>query len=781
MIALTGAVGFGAPKTKVEKIDLTKGEAIPAGASHDWTLGATGARGWMYSSKLETSEARQIAVTKVAAGSPSAGVLEVGDVILGVGGKAFSFDPRTEFGKALTQAESGAGGGQLELMIWRAGKTGKAVVQLPVLGDYSATAPFDCPKSKKIFEQGCEALAKAMAAPGYRPNPITKSLNALALLASGEARYLPLIRKEAQWAADFEAESFQTWYYGYTIMLLSEYVIATGDQSVLPGLKRLALESANGQSIVGSWGHKFAGSDQRLLGYGMMNAPGVPLTTALAMARMAGVQDPVLDVAIERSAKLVRFYIGKGAIPYGDHHPWIQTHEDNGKCGMAAVMFQVLNETYGAEFFSRMSVASHGSERDQGHTGNFLNLLWAMPGVALSGPNASGAWMKEFGAWYFDLARQWDGTFNHQGPPAAKPDSYRNWDATGAYLLAYAMPLKKIILTGKLMSPVPQLEAPAAQQLVNDGRGWSNGNRDGAYDQLSEEELMSLLGNWSPVVRERAAMGLGRRKGDVVPTLIKMLDAPTLEQRYGACQALIFQKGKAAPAVPALQKLLKHEDLWLRIKATEALSTIGQPAMVVVPDLLEMLARGPNASDPRGMEQRFLSFALFGTLLKNSLDGVDRDLLRKAVVAGLQNQDGRARSAVGGAYRFLSYEDIKPLLPAIHRAIVEPAPSGIMFASGVRLSGIEVLAKHRIREGMALCLQVMEIDKWGKRDRIGRCLKTLAQYGGSAKPVLPELRQLQTDLEAHSEARALKDLIDQLKGLIIKIETGADSVELRDL
>ena len=26
--------------------DLTKGDAIPAGAKHDWNLGATGARGW---------------------------------------------------------------------------------------------------------------------------------------------------------------------------------------------------------------------------------------------------------------------------------------------------------------------------------------------------------------------------------------------------------------------------------------------------------------------------------------------------------------------------------------------------------------------------------------------------------------------------------------------------------------------------------------------------------------------------------------------------------------
>ena len=122
------------------------------------------------------------------------------------------------------------------------------------------------------------------------------------------------------------------------------------------------------------------------------------------LAREAGVKDPELARAIELSARLLRFYIGKGAIPYGDHHPWIETHEDNGKCGMTAVLFNLLGEAKGAEFFSRMSVASHGPERDTGHTGNFFNILWAMPGVAQSGPHATGAWMQEFGAWYFDLA-----------------------------------------------------------------------------------------------------------------------------------------------------------------------------------------------------------------------------------------------------------------------------------------------------------------------------------------------------------------------------------------
>ena len=254
--------------------DFTQGDQLPAGATHDWNLGATGARGWMFSDKLVTSDARQIYLTKVEQHSPADGILAVGDVILGVGGKPFSYDPRTELGKALTMAESGAGGGNLSLLRWRAGQTESVVVKVPVLGTYSSTAPYDCPKSQRILEQGCKALALRVAESSYPQDPITRCLNALALLAGGNPEYLPLVKKEAQWAAEYSTDSFQTWYYGYVIMFLAEYKMATGDDSVMPGLRRLALEAANGQSIVGSWGHRFAGPDGRLGGYGMMNAPG---------------------------------------------------------------------------------------------------------------------------------------------------------------------------------------------------------------------------------------------------------------------------------------------------------------------------------------------------------------------------------------------------------------------------------------------------------------------------------------------------------------------------
>jgi hypothetical protein len=482
----------------------------------------------------------------------------------------------------------------------------------------------------------------------------------------------------------------------------------------------------------------------------MMNSPGLPLTISLVLARQAGVEDPALDRAIELSVRLMRFYIGKGAIPYGDHHPWIETHEDNGKCGMASVLFGLIDQSNGADFFSRMSVAAHGPERDTGHTGNFFNILWAMPGISLSGPNAAGAWMKEYGSWYFDLARRWDGSFLHQGPPENDADSYAGWDATGCYLLAYAMPLKKLYLTGKKQIDVRKLDADTAESLIEDGRGWNNKDRNSFYDAQSEDQLLERLGSWSPVVRERAAMAFGRRKSAPISALVQLLDSPNLDARYGACQALTKIRGRGASAVEALDKLLSHEDLWLRVKAAEALAAIGKPAMQSVPRMLELLAQVDTDNDPRGMQQRYLSFALFDRdgMLGRSLEGVDRVSLYKAVRAGLQNQDGRARGSIGSVYRHLSLEEIRPLLPAIHQAIIEPAPSGEMFADEVRVEGLRLLAEHHIEEGMsALVFYTREQNPWASQIRTPELMKILLRYGKHAQVVIPELSKIENYFE----------------------------------
>ncbi|MGA1017506.1 MAG: DUF6288 domain-containing protein [Phycisphaerales bacterium] len=773
----------GAPPDDSSNPDFTRGETVPEGATHDWNLGPTGLRGWMHSNRLETTEARQIMVTSVAPGSPAEGVVAVGDVLLGVDGRRFAFDPRVEFGRAIGRAE--AADGRLSLIRWRDGRTDEAVVAIETLGPYSPTAPFECAKSRAVLEQGCEAIAAAMRENPDDGNPIERCYAALALLACGDPEHLPLVKAQVDWAStysDLDRRQLHSWWYGPVNLLLAEYVLATGDRSVLPALERVTMEIVRGQSEVGSWGHRFVQKNGRLAGYGMMNAPGLPLTISLVLAREAGVESPELDEAIAKSAGLVRFYVGKGSVPYGDHHPWIETHDDNGKNGAAAVLFNLLGDAEAVEYFSRMSVASHGNERDNGHTGNYFNMLWAMPGVALSGPVASGAWMNEFG-WYYDLARRWDGGFTHQGPPQTKPDSYRGWDATGLFMLAYAQPGRRLAITGRTPSVAPQMNRREAEVVVRDGRDWGSRTRLESWSSRSERTLLRNLTSWSPVVRERAAMVLAEREEIPIDRLRRMLTRGDLEARLGACQAAAQLKGRAAPLLGALEPLLGADDLWLRIKAAEAIAAVGAPAMPLLPRLLEMLAAGPDASDPRGMQQRYLCFALFDRrdgMVGRSLEGVDRDALRNAVVAGLRNEDGRARGAIGSVYRRLSFEELEPLMPSILQAMREPSPSGIMFADEIRLAGLDLFAEHGIVDGVPLCIDLIDPDRWGMGNRIERCLNALRTYGGAASGEVPRLRELHEDLVARKwDPKRLESL--DIPGRIREIENDDEPRTLRSV
>ena len=723
--------------------------------SHDWTLGPTGARGWIYTAGGHSHDARQILITAVAKSSPADGVLQKDDVILGVEGKPFADDARVQFANAIAFAESEKGLGRLRLLRWRGGKTDTAELKLQVLGTYSATAPYDCPKSKRIFELGCKSLAARMSdEKNYTNglNPIPRSLNALALLASGNKEWLPLVKREAQWAADFKDNGYVTWTYGYVMTFLGEYVIATGDQSVMPGLRRLALESARGQSAVGTWGHKFAMPNGNLSGYGCMNQPGLSLTIGMFLGHEAGLRQPELDRAIVKAAGFVRWYVDKGAVPYGDHQPF-PAHEDNGKCSSAAVLFDLLGDREAAEFFGKMSTAAY-SERERGHTGNFFNVLWALPGVARCGPLATGAYFREQ-AWYYDLARGWDASWLYQGSPvgAEEHNVYKGWDCSGGYLLAYALPLKSLRLTGKKPFSVPPLNAAQVAEVIAAGRDFDFSNAEKNYEKRTTEQLLAGLSSWSPFVRKRSAEALGKRDGSFVPTLLKLLANPGRDARCGAVEALGAFGPRADAAAPQLRALLKDHDPWLQSLAAEALPQLGMEARKAsVSDLLSMVLH-TNPADPRRMSQRAASVALFSpypghrepkSILADSLDGTDRKLLYPAVKSLLQNDDSVVRSSVGKTLKHLTDEDLVALLPDITNAIEHLAPSDEMFGDGIRLAGLDLLSRLHIREGMALCVAILDPERWGERNRMKGCLESLQRYGTHAKPLLPKLQEIRT-------------------------------------
>ena len=786
-----------AQRTKPPIPDLTAG-GTPSKA-HDWNLGPTGARGWLWSWRLETTDSRQILVTKVDAHSPADGVLAVGDVILGAGGKLFADDARKSFGRAIAQAETHQARGALKLIIWRKGARKNVQIKLSVMGSYSDTAPYNCAKSAKILDAGCRYIA----AKGLRGG-IPAQINALALLASGKREYLPMVREFARKCGPrglklrlHGGEGMVAWSWGYTNLFLTEYYLATGDEYVLPAIREFSTNIARGQSGVGTWGHGMAwpqineGREGGMLGgYGALNQAGLVCQTSMVLAAKCGVKDTVVRKAIERGNKFFGFYIGKGAIPYGDHRPGWQVHDDNGKNSIATVMFDLQNHTAGATFFSRMVTASYG-ERERGHTGNYFSYLWGPLAASRAGKEAAAAFLKEQ-RWFYDLGRRADGSFPYQGGAgsAGSEHKYGNWDCTGSHILSCALPLKKLYITGKNTNAKTKLTGRDLAGVIDAGKGFSSWDTGvNRYRAMGVDELFARLRSWSSAVRHRAAMALAEKKqADIAGRLIAMLGDRDLTARYGACTTLGALKARGARAVPALRALLNHGDLWLRIKASYALSDIGPAARVAVPDMLKLAVR-EYPDDPRQFTQRYLCFNLFYPggalrmtgLISRDVSGVDRRLLYPAVEKLLTNDDGRARGCIGSLYKTLSFEEIKPLLPAIHKAIVEQSPSGVMFASGIRLRGLELLAKHRIKEGIPLCVQIMDIEKWGKRVRIQGCLNILKTYGSAAKTILPELRDLEKKLTSHREARGLEKQIATLRGIIAEAESGKPAPKLRSL
>ncbi len=746
---------------------------------HDWPLGPTGIRGWIYGAKCQTTDARQILVTAVEKDSPADGKLMAGDVILGISGTKFSDDARIQFALAIAKAEEEKSGGDLRLTRWRAGKTDTVNLKIKVMGTYSATAPYDCPKSKRIFELGCEAIAKR----GLKGESIPNSMNALALLASDKPEYRPMLAAYAKEVADHRFEGYVNWEYGYANMFLAEYVMATGDQTVLEGLKRITSEIVNGQSAVGTWGHYPALLNGNVSGYGCMNQPGLSLAISMVLAHEAGVKDPMLDRAITKAVGFLRCYVNKGVIPYGDHQPWAGHHEDGGKCSSAAVLFDLLGDREAAEFFARMAAAAY-TEREQGHTGDYFNVMWALPGVIRCGPITSGAYMKEQ-SWYYDLARDWKGSVIYPGSPqgAEEYGKYTGWDCTGSYLLAFAAPKKSLLLTGKKPFSFPALNRSQTDEVIAAGRNFTPATEKTCYDGLKTNQLLAGLSSWSPAVRNRSVQSLVKLEGDFVPELVKMLASKNRYSCYGALDALGKLGAKADAAAPQLRAALSDPDPWIQSLACSAIPTLSSKvAEECVNDLLKMAASN-NPADPRHIAHRYAAVALFDCLpgtswprpiLYGSLDGVDRSLLIPAISSLLQNEDGMTRSAVSSVFKRLTPADLAVLLPHIIPAVEQLAPSSEMFAEGVRMAGLDQMSSLHIHEGMDLCVKTLE-RRWGHDNQ--RSLTYLKRYGSAAKEVIPQLKE---KIAGFNEANQ-KDEAKTVETAIAEIEASTEAPELISL
>lgn len=749
--------------------DLTQGQTKNLDlAQGTYNLGATGLRGWIYhepANNLDmrqgrtTLAGRQILVTHVGVDSPAHGKIEVNDVILGVDGKFFPDDARKRMALAIQEAEKTANGGILNLIRWRAGRTDQVSLKLRIMGTYSDTAPYNCAKSRRIFEEACRQLEKEPL-----QDDLWGAINGLALLATGKAEYLPRLRTFARklgpktLTLDLKP-GMVVWQWGYRSLFLCEYYLRTGDSEVLHAIREYTIHLAKGQSMYGTFGHGLAEltPDGALHGsippYGPVNAAGLVGNLAIVMGRKCGVEDPEIDPAIERASRFFGYFVDKGAIPYGEHIPW-PYHGSNGKTAQTAVMFAVQGDRVEeARFFAKMSCASYNN-REYGHTGQGFSYLWTALGANVGGPGALAAFFKE-ASWHFDLVRRCDGSFTYDGGEQHGPgktdddtyygkSSYYGLSPNATYVLTYALPLKTLCITGRDANQAHWLSWQEVADAIAAGRFDQDRTVRGVH------ELVASFADWSPIVRGWAAEELASRPQarSMVPALIEMAQGPDVHVAQGACETLGYLR--AAESLPVMLGLLEHEDRWLRYKAAEALNRMRDAAKPLLTEMLETVTDTAEPmqpivwEDPIQFSHGQLAEAIFGGVLRQSIEGVDKETLYPAIRAIAQNPDGRARGYLKRTFEsLLALEDVEALASELLTAINVPAPADTMFRDDIRMGAFKALTKYHFKEAIdAGVLYARTQGGHGSESRTGLIMRELIGYGSAARHAIPGLKTL---------------------------------------
>jgi len=752
--------------------DYTAGDVPPADGPHDWTLGPTGARAsFAVVRKRATQDARQAYITAVAEGSPAEGVLRAGDVVLGVGDRPFESDARVVLARAIQEAES-EHDGRLVLLRWRDGRTDAVTIQLEALPAFSPTAPYDCEKSDRLLAAGAQALAEK----GLNQVNLPTHINALALLATGDEAYLPLVADYAHRAAArvlVPNNGLCSWEYAYSTLLLAEYYLATGDDAVLETLHRQAVEIAQGQSVMGNWGHRFVRPELgRLGGYGAINSVSVPLATALVLARECGVDEAIIDEAIDRSAAFFRRYVGLGAIPYGDHEPNRQYgHDDNGKNSNAAVFFDLLGDEEATAYYRRTAVAAFNDDREQGHTGNFFNILWSLPGVACGGPLATGGYLAEFG-WYYDLARDWQHGYPYQGNPEAKRETYARWDCPGVYLLHLAVACRALRITGKGPVTLDPMTAEEVEAALDAGRN--------DYPEMPDAALVEALSSWSPVVRFEAAKelrGRGYQATDEVARLIRSADHPDRLAAMGRVEATDTpgQTPQADAVFDAAARLVHSDSPEVRHQAVRTLAKLDPARATSV--LLPYLADYERGDDPM-LSQQIVFNLLSGNpgQVGQRLQAIDdRGLVLGAMRQMLEHEDPWVISRIVRVIGQLPEAERAQLMPAILAAGSHDTPSNMMFMMDARLSCLAMASEHLIVEAIDPLADIATLGGWGHPRFAPKALELLAAYGPAVAEYLPALREAR---DAAGNNEKLRDAYDRAIDTITAEDEAPETITL---
>jgi hypothetical protein len=695
-----------------------------------------------------------IKVARVAKGSPADGKITPGMEIIGAGESNFKTHVRRELADAIDIAETEKGAGKLTLIL----KGGKKVdLTLTVLGTYSDTAPYNCPKSAAILKRARitgEGSAKltfsrlaGMAGQDVLPAGISREETAALKAKRPDTASVPRGRNHG----------YCTWRWGYALIANCEQYLRKPDEALFSRIRSSAITLAEGQDAGGLYGHQLATPERngRLPGYAQMNQPSLSIFIGLLLARECGVDDqPVLD-AIERAHAFYASFIGKGTLNYGVHGPNTKIFNNNGMSATAAIAMALYGNKEGARFFSQLSAASYDG-LETGHGGYFYNVFWTPLGAAVGGPELVSAFFKE-ARWLYTMYRRWDGTFSFDSDDSSINGS--------ALVMPYTLGNRSLLITGRAADESIWLKGKAATDAVEMGRY--------DYAKMSTQELLALVNHPIPQVRRRAGWALRDHKDQITPRLRQFMKEGTKYEKMFAVGYFGYPQpsGTGLPYLDDIGAILKDrkEDAWARAAAASSLAWMGEPAKKYYMDMVRLIAE--DRPWDRFGDIDWSVGASLGNLSKTPFtDGIvtDRKLFYKAAVKLADNKRQHTRTYGVQMLGDMPKEDFHLVGDTVMHLARNNDPTYHSYHSpgGYVTGAIVVLAKANVEEGIPLTLGMLD-DPSGKWSfKLDAVISALQKYGANAKPALEQLKadpRLKTIEENGRFSKAWKAMVKAIE------------------
>jgi hypothetical protein len=456
-----------------------------------YNLGITGIR-----AELVADEPKALLVKHVFPRTPARKSIKIDDLIIGANGKRFKHahrngygmevfgadGPVSELAEALENCQGKAATGKLPLMVKRGDETINVDLEIgKEYGSYAATYPATCPKSEKILKELLDYISKQQNEEGSFGDPVHNTFAALALLGSGEKRYLPDVERNLRHlcaairSADDENRKYGliNWTYMGTAIVLCEYYLITKKSWVLPELEKIRDLMEAGQYLDmsqinprvkethpdsypqgpkqshGGWGH-----NPGFEGYGpiaMITAQGA-LSFSLMQRCGIKIDRSRLDAAFAflKRGTGKNGYLWYGDSPGGGPDDWADMGR-TGAAGIANFLSPYRDGDYAKQALRHSNViGEHPQSFPDTHGSPPMGM--AYEALAANIKPANFRKLMDANRWWFTMAQCADGTFYYQpNRDNAGYDSAARMTASSVVAFIYTIPKQKLAITGKAL------------------------------------------------------------------------------------------------------------------------------------------------------------------------------------------------------------------------------------------------------------------------------------------------------------------------------------------